>query len=106
MLMFLLTSCHSWTKPCAKLVQPFHSRVSLVYVIVNDQPTRVTSSTSTLIDLVITNNSSLIKSSRAVELEISDHMLTHSSIHIRNKPVRTYRNLNLADFQRDVASAP
>lgn len=75
-------------------------------MVVNDQPTRVTSSTSTLIDLVITNNSSLIKSSRPVELEISDHMLTHSSIHIRNKPVCTYRNLNLADFQRDVASAP
>ena len=55
---------------------------------------------------MITNNSSLIKSSRPVELEISDYMLTHSSIHIRNKPVRTYRNLNLADFQRDVASAP
>ena len=74
-------------------------------MVVNDQPTRVTSSTSTLIDLVFTNNNSLIKGSRPVELEISD-MLTHSSIHIRNKPVRTYRNLNLADFQRDVASAP
>lgn len=29
---------------------PFTLRVSLVYVVFNDQPTRVTSSTSTLID--------------------------------------------------------
>ena len=83
------------------------------YMVVNDQPTRVTSDTSTLIDLVITSSRNLIKSTRAIELGISDHMLIHASLHTRIKRpppkiirARTFRNFNQAEFHKDIAEVP
>ena len=43
------------------------------YSVVNHQPTRVTSETSTLIDLVITSNPRHIKCTKTLELGISGH---------------------------------
>ena len=48
------------------------------YSVINDQPTRVTGDSSTLIDLVITSKCGLVKNTKTLELGISDHMLVHA----------------------------
>ena len=45
------------------------------YMVINDKPTRVTSDTSTLIDLVICSKRNLIKNTRTIELGISQRVL-------------------------------
>jgi hypothetical protein len=46
----------------------------------NDQPTRVTTSSSTLIDHVISSKPETIKATKSLELGISDHMLIYVSL--------------------------
>ena len=45
------------------------------YNVINNEPTRVTKSSSTLIDLVIASRVELIKKTLPLELGISDHKL-------------------------------
>ena len=54
------------------------------YMVIKDKPTRVTKDTSTLIDLVMSNNR---KNTRTIdsELGIMDHMLVHESVQTKIK---------------------
>ena len=68
----------------------------LNFTVANHQPTRVTDNTSTLIDLVITSKPELIKSTRTLELGISDHMLVHASVRtkVKHPSPRVIREMN------------
>ena len=49
------------------------------YSVVNDQSTRITSETSTLIDLVIASKPNTMKCTKTPELGISDHLWVYAS---------------------------
>ena len=83
------------------------------FSVVNDQPTRVSVNTSTLIDLVITNKPELITTTKTLELGISDHMLVYASLRIKVKRppckivrARSFRRFNCATFMQDLENAP
>ena len=79
----------------------------------NDQPTRVTTSSSTLIDHVISSKPETIKETKTLELGISDHMLVYVSLKtkLRRPPpkiinARSYSKFDLNEFRKDVEKAP
>jgi hypothetical protein len=83
------------------------------YSIMNDQPTRVTTSSSTLIDHVISSKPETIKETKTLELGISDHMLVYVSLKtkLRRPPpkiinARSYSKFDLNEFRKDVEKAP
>lgn len=86
------------------------------YSVMNDrsQPTRVTSETKTLIDLVITSKPEIIKGTiKTTELGISDHKLVLATIwsKIKRPPpkivrARTFKRFDQATFVKDIESAP
>jgi hypothetical protein len=83
------------------------------YSIMNDQPTGVTTSSSTLIDHVISIKPETIKETKTLELGISDHMLVYVSLKtkLRRPPpkiinARSYRKFDLNEFRKDVEKAP
>ena len=83
------------------------------YSVINDQPTRVTGDSSTLIDLVIASKCGLVKNTKTLELGISDHMLVHACMRtkVRRDPpkigkARSYKRFNREMFMNDIESAP
>ena len=81
--------------------------------VVNKEPTRVTETSATLIDLVITNRPRWIKNSRVLDIGISDHKLVASTPSLkvtRPKPkiveTRNYKSFDEEKFQRDLQEAP
>ena len=86
------------------------------YSVMNDrnQPTRVTSDTQTLIDLVITSTPEIIKGAiKTTELGISDHKLVLATVwsKIKRPPpkivrARTFKRFNQAAFVKDIENAP
>ena len=73
------------------LIQTLH----LVQLI--ERPTRITASSSTLLDLIITNKSNFVTHSDAVSCCIGDHELITATVNIRKEkhppPVKTFRSL-------------
>ena len=83
------------------------------YSVINDQPTRVTGDSSTLIDLVIASKCGLVKNTKTLELGISDHMLVHACMRtkVRRDPpkivkARSFKRFNREMFMKDIESAP
>ena len=83
------------------------------YTVANDQPTRITSNTSTLIDLVITSRPDLITKTKILELGISDHMLVQATLKtkIKRPPpkivrARSYRRFNKSMFAKEIEETP
>ena len=83
------------------------------YSVVNDQPTRITSETSTLIDLVIASMPNTIKCTKTLKLGISDHLLVYASVKnkIKRPPpkvvtARSYKRFDNEAFRKDVEEAP
>ena len=81
--------------------------------VVNKEPTRVTETSATLIDLVITNRPRWIKNSQVLDIGISDHKLVASTLSLkvtRPKPkiveTRNYKSFNEEKFRRDLQEAP
>ncbi len=64
-------------------------------------PTRVTPTSSTLLDLVVTNNPGLVLSKTVVPVAAADHGLVSITLNIakhkRHKTIRTFRQLALCD---------
>lgn len=78
-----------------------------------NEPTRVTETSSTLIDLILTNRQENISSFGVIHLGISDHSLVYAvrkSIMPRSRPtvkeVRDFKNFNKDDFLADLARVP
>ena len=77
------------------------------------EATRVTLSSCTLIDLIVTTRKDLITSSGVFPLGISDHSLIYATMKLKNKRpppkriiVRDYKRLDLDSFRHDLATAP
>ena len=90
-----------------------HLLLQVCLCVANDQPTRVTGSSSTLIDLIITNKGKLIKNSKTLDLGISDHKLVYAEVQtkIRRPPpkivkARSFKHFDTAKFQNDIETAP
>ena len=77
------------------------------------QPTRITSSSSTLIDLVITSNTSKIINSGVFDPRLSDHCLVFAVVKSKRDKAppkiittRNYKNVDIKALQQDMESAP
>ena len=77
------------------------------------EPTRVTQSSSTLIDVVLVSNPALVKSSGVSDITISDHFLVYAvldltmpkpaAIHITK---RSFKNYHTETFAGDISRVP
>ena len=83
------------------------------YSVVNDQPTRVTATSSTLIDHITSSKPEMVKETKCLELGISDLMLVYASLTIRVKRpppkiinARTYGKFNTTNFRKDNEEVP
>ena len=64
------------------------------------EPTRITSTSRTLIDLCITNSPEKVVNSGVVHLGISDHSLVFMTIKIRYERVGTHRTIETRDYKK------
>ena len=79
-----------------------------------DKPTRVTSSTSTLLDLLLVSNVDCVKKHNVVDIPgVSDHHLVYMAYNVQKpkfKPKtitkRDFKNFKQEDFLNDIANAP
>ena len=78
-----------------------------------NEPTRVTPTTSSLIDLIVTTRKDLVTSSATVPLGLSDHNLIYATLRLKNKrppptiiKTRDYKKLDEMVFHRDISTAP
>ena len=86
------------------------------YFVANDEPTRITAETSSLIDLIIASHPYSVKCTKTLELGISDHLLVYASVanKIKRPPpkvvtARSYKRFEKNDkeaFRKDVEEAP
>ena len=77
------------------------------------QPTRITSSSNTLIDLVITSNTSKIVNSGVYDPGMSDHCLVFAVVKFKRDKVppkiiitRNYKQVDTKALQQDMENAP
>jgi len=91
---------------------PFFENYNFSQII--DQPTRVSGTVSSLIDVIFVTNSSLVKKSGVIPTgNISDHELIYCDLNliktIKTPKIirhRTYRNFNLNNFLSDLRDLP
>ncbi|CAB4019220.1 Hypothetical predicted protein [Paramuricea clavata] len=95
----------------AKVLNDFCHCLNLTQLI--DKPTRVTSCSSTLIDVMMTSNKDLIAESGVLEIYISDNFLVYCSLKlklIKPHPIcitaRSYKHYNRNQFLCDLACIP
>ena len=76
-------------------------------------PTRVTASSSTLIDIVLTSDPGIIKDSGVLDITISDHFLVYAVLDLKTpKPkahyitTRSYKNYTADQFCSDISRIP
>ena len=77
------------------------------------EPTRVTPTSETLIDVIMTCNSALVTDSGVFETHISDHYLVYAVLNFKApKPLptyvisRSYKNYDSESFVNDLAQVP
>ena len=77
------------------------------------EATRLTITSSTLIDLIVTARKDLVSSSGVFPLGISDHHLIYATIRIKNKrpppkiiKTRDYKRMDINSFRHDLETAP
>ena len=76
-------------------------------------PTRVTRSSSTLIDIVLTSDSSLVRDSGVLDTNISDHVLVYTVLDLKIAKskecyitTRSYKNYNVEQFSSNISHIP
>ena len=79
---------------------------------VNTDYTRVTSTTATTIDLIITNKGKIVENIKTADIGISDHSLVSFTLNLHVKKqspkiitIRTYKNFNTEKLKRDLQNA-
>lgn len=102
----LLTSSYE-----SRALNDFCSSVNMKQLIT--EPTRVTPTSETLIDVIMTPNSALATDSGVVETLISDHYLVYAILNFKApKPLpsyvisRSYKNYESESFVNDLAQVP
>ena len=95
----------------AKVLKDLCSSLNLKQLI--NTPTRVTSQSSTLIDLIITSNTTLVVESGVLENQISDHFLIFTVLKLKKPKLqpkvvtaRNYKHYNPEKFLKDLAQIP
>ena len=95
----------------AKVLKDLCSSLNLKQLI--NTPTRVTSQSSTLIDLIITSNTTLVVESGVLENHISDHFLIFTVLKLKKPKLqpkvvtaRNYKYYNPEKFLKDLAQIP
>lgn len=97
--------------PASQVLVNFCTSFNLSQMIT--QPTRVTESSATLIDVILTSHENLIIDTKVIPSSISDHDLICAILKLkrqRPKPVyittRTFKNYQQDDFLRDISMVP
>ena len=97
--------------PACQALLNFYSTFNLAQLIT--QPTRITESSATLLDVILVSNKELIIESNVVPISISDHDLVYATLQLkkeRKKPVyvnaRSFRQYNPNSFLQDMSYAP
>ena len=69
---------------------------------------RITKTSKTLLDLILTNNKKRILSSGVVDVQISDHSLVFTILRLQSRKIyaRCYKNFNPIIFLEDLQNAP
>ena len=95
----------------AKTLQDFCKCFNLTQVI--DMPTRITQFSKSLIDVIITDNTHLIRETQIIPHSISDHDLIIATLQLkkpRPKPfyitTRSFKHYNKVAFLEDISNAP
>ena len=95
----------------AKALQNFCSSFNLKQLV--NQPTRITESSTSLIDVVLVTNKSMVKNVGVTPVSISDHHLVHITLtfmKIFSKPVyisfRSYKHHDADSFVQDISDVP
>ena len=78
-----------------------------------NEPTWVTLTTQSLIDLIVTTKVSLVGKSGALSLRLSDHCLTYATLKLNSKRpppkiirIRNFKHFNDKDFKTDIERIP
>jgi hypothetical protein len=102
----LKTSCYE-----SKILLDTCSELHLTQLI--KDPTRITSQTSSLLDVIMISSSSKVKSSGVVDIGISDHSMIYCILKLRaDKPrleykdVRSFKNYNSESFKAELSELP
>ena len=76
-------------------------------------PTRVTKTSSTIVDVVIVSNPNLVKTSGVMNLSISDHFLVYSVLNLKitksdlpKITTRSYKKYSIEQFSEDISRIP
>ena len=77
------------------------------------EPTRITSTTESLIDLIVTTKTNMIRKSGVLPLGISDHCLVYATLRLKCKTLlrkiirsRNFKKCNFHDFKNDIERVP
>ena len=105
-------NCDLLTKnPKGEALSAFCACVNATQLI--DEPTRVTKTTRSLLDVVIVSNQGVVKSSGVLQLTISDHFLVYVKLNLKtprqapnNITTRRFRHYKANHFANDVAHIP
>lgn len=99
------------SKPETKSLRDFISTFSLNQLV--EKPTRITETTTSLIDVIMTTNMNIVSLSDVLACSISDHHLIYLLLTLqtpRLKPnyitIRSYSNYNAERFREDLAFVP
>ena len=78
-----------------------------------DKPTRVTKTSSTLVDVVMVSNPELVKTSDVIDLTISDHFLVFAVLNLKQPKAspsyiitRSFNNYSSEKFANDISTIP
>ena len=77
------------------------------------EATRVTPTTQSLIDLIVTTKTELVRKTGVLPLGISDHSLIHATLRLTSKipppkviKIRNFKHFNADNFKADIKCAP
>ena len=78
-----------------------------------DKPTRVTKTSSTLVDVVMVSNPELVKTSDVIDLTISNHFLVFAVLNLKQPKAspsyiitRSFKNYSSEKFANDISTIP
>lgn len=106
-------NCNLLEPQCSEAIAllDFCKSVNLTQLI--KEPTRVTETSSTLLDVIITSNTNLVDSSGVLPCHISDHYLVHATLKLKNpKPpprfvrMRSFKYYDGQQFAADLEQIP
>lgn len=106
-------NCNLLEPSCSEAIAllDFCKSINLTQLI--KEPTRVTETSSTLLDVIITSNTNLVESSGVLPCHISDHYLVHATLKLKiPKPppsfvkIRSFRHYDGQQFVADLERIP